>query len=153
MDDFRIKVQDIIECPVCFKIPRDLPIPACAAGHIVCQGCRNQVSHCPTCRRPIIGSNTLVGYISNISSHKCSFYMFGCNHKYNYLQIKEHEELCPERTVKCPYVECKRDVQLKGFREHALSQECAIDLNRVREYDIFESPRNQFEFTIYNFQV
>ena len=145
MNTFENKVHDILECPVCFRIPREIPVPACSAGHIVCKQCRSQVSHCPTCRRAINCTNTLVGYISNISQHKCSFFMFGCNHKYSILQIKVHEELCPERTIKCPYRDCKKDVQLKTYREHAIIEECAIDLNRVKEYDVFEAPRNQFK--------
>ena len=74
--------------------------------------------------------------------------MFGCRHNYNFVEIKQHEKECPERTIKCPYVECKKDIQLKGYREHAMLKECAVDLNHVIEYDVFESPRcNQFDLT------
>ena len=144
MATYQTKIEDIIECPVCYRLPRDLPIPSCAGGHIVCQQCREKMSNCPTCRRPINCTNTLIGYIANISSHKCSFFVFGCKEKFNMIEVKQHEKVCPERTIKCPYRECRKDIQLKEFRHHAFVEECAIDLNRVREYDCFENPRNQF---------
>ena len=37
-------IQEDLECPVCFSIPRELPIPSCSAGHIVCQTCRVEVT-------------------------------------------------------------------------------------------------------------
>ena len=39
-----IQAEDL-ECPVCFSIPRELPIPSCSAGHIVCKSCRVEVIH------------------------------------------------------------------------------------------------------------
>ena len=40
-----------LECPVCLSIPREMPIPACPAGHIVCRTCKTKVQECPTCKR------------------------------------------------------------------------------------------------------
>ena len=34
-------------------------------------------------------------------------------------QLKIHEEKCEERTVKCPYISCLAEVQLKAYKEHA----------------------------------
>ena len=31
------KLEESLECPVCYKIPRNVPISCCEAGHIVCQ--------------------------------------------------------------------------------------------------------------------
>ena len=50
-------LESVVECPVCLVIPRDLPIPCCPAGHIICRPCRGRVLHCPTCRRQL-GDNT-----------------------------------------------------------------------------------------------
>ena len=39
----RLKGMDMLEeleCPVCFEMPHQLPIPACPKGHIVCKTCR-----------------------------------------------------------------------------------------------------------------
>ena len=47
-------VEDIekdLECPVCLNIPREVPIPSCPAGHIVCKTCKPKVKECPTCKR------------------------------------------------------------------------------------------------------
>ena len=46
-DNKRVKLEmDIkeLECPVCYNIPREFPIPACPAGHVVCKTCRVKVS-------------------------------------------------------------------------------------------------------------
>merc|ERR1719282_1535705 len=44
-------LEKLLECPVCFNVPRDLPIPQCTAGHIVCRKCKSSITNCPTCRR------------------------------------------------------------------------------------------------------
>ena len=57
-DDWMVK---LLECPICFNVPRDLPIPACSAGHIICKKCKSTVTTCPTCRRRLYndGINSL----------------------------------------------------------------------------------------------
>ena len=42
-------------------------------------------------------------------------------------QIVVHEEGCLERTVICPVVNCKKEVQLRKFHEHAIKERCAIN--------------------------
>merc|ERR1740128_1083662 len=43
----------------------------------------------------------------------------------NYLkEIEEHEARCPERTVKCPYLDCNEKVKLSEFQNHAMASEC-----------------------------
>ena len=91
MDD----ISEELQCPVCLLIPREGPIPACPAGHIVCKECRENVATCPTCRRPMSGdgTNTLANKMIERVPHPCKY---GCQVK-NYLkEIKEHEEICPE---------------------------------------------------------
>ena len=44
------ELEESLQCPVCLLIPRALPVPACPAGHIICQACREKVTLCPTCR-------------------------------------------------------------------------------------------------------
>eukprot|EP00088_Acartia_fossae_P013084 TRINITY_DN16789_c0_g1_i7.p1 TRINITY_DN16789_c0_g1~~TRINITY_DN16789_c0_g1_i7.p1 ORF type:complete len:244 (-),score=25.17 TRINITY_DN16789_c0_g1_i7:206-937(-) len=47
--------SQIVECPVCFEIPRGLPVPCCINGHIICKRCKEQWRHstCPKCRAPL----------------------------------------------------------------------------------------------------
>ena len=33
------KLRKLVECPVCFLLPRKGPVPCCANGHLVCSPC------------------------------------------------------------------------------------------------------------------
>ena len=122
------KLEESLECPVCYKIPRDLPIPCCVAGHIVCQPCRSKVTNCPTCRGRL-DSNTSSLAASQIMmiDHKCKFSYFGCEAKMKLDEINIHEKNCPERTIICPYGKCKKELQLKKFSEHIRANKCAFN--------------------------
>ena len=110
-----------LECPVCFEIPRELPIPACPKGHIVCKRCRENVQTCPTCRADFSpgGVNTLAGILVQKGAHKCKFSEYGCDVLMKSEDLtQQHEKTCPERTVRCPYTVCKEYVQIKRCGEH-----------------------------------
>ena len=111
----------LLECPICFNVPRDLPIPACPAGHIICKKCKSTVTTCPTCRRRLYndGTNSLAASMIDKVPHRCKFAEYGCEVKDFLCQLKIHEEKCEERTVKCPYISCLAEVQLKAYKEHA----------------------------------
>ena len=51
--------------------------------------------------------------------HRCKFAEYSCEVKDFLCQLKIHEEKCEERTVKCPYISCLAEVQLKAYKEHA----------------------------------
>ena len=36
---FEAKLRKLVECPVCFLLPRKGPVPCCANGHLVCSPC------------------------------------------------------------------------------------------------------------------
>lgn len=125
------KLEESLECPVCYKIPRDLPIPCCVAGHIVCQPCRSRVTDCPTCRgRLESNTSSLAASQIMLVNHKCKFSFFGCDVKMKLDGIVVHEKSCPERTVICPYGKCKEEVQLKKFPEHARFRKCGYKVSR-----------------------
>ena len=42
-------LRDILECPICFNIPREGPIYQCENGHIVCKSCFPKCEKCPQC--------------------------------------------------------------------------------------------------------
>ena len=128
------EVGDILECPCCYKIPREIPIVSCRSGHIICRECRKEVTNCPTCRGILDCTNTIASNIASISIHKCTYEVYGCGKMGRMIQIKSHEEICPERTVVCPFRTCSKDIQLKSYEHHALfgGGECAIDLDRAR---------------------
>jgi len=126
------KLEESLECPVCYKIPRNVPISCCEAGHIICQSCRSRVTTCPTCRGSLDSNMTssLAGNQIMLVNHKCKFSFYGCNIKMKLEQIVVHEKTCLERTVTCPDVECNEEVQLRKFNEHAAKERCAIKMSR-----------------------
>ena len=116
-------VKSHLECPVCFNIPRDLPIPCCPSGHIVCRPCKKRVTDCPTCRQPMPESmtNSLAGALIEQVQHKCKYSDHGCVVKMMLKDLQAHEKNCPERTIQCPYHICDSIVALKDFNEHAFN--------------------------------
>ena len=127
------KVELSLECPICYMIPRESPIPCCPAGHIVCVSCRTHVSSCPTCRRGY-SSNTssVVASLLEVIPHKCKYSVYGCEVKMNLNQIVKHEEKCKDRTIVCPFLPCSEVVPLKKFSDHASKKGCSIDFGTKR---------------------
>ena len=70
----------------------------------VCEKCKPLVKKCPICRGCILfNQNTVVGQICLIAEHKCKYHTLGCPIKMRIHEIDEHEQNCPERTIKCPF--------------------------------------------------
>ena len=135
--DNKLIVSDFekdLECPVCFNIPREVPIPACPAGHIVCKTCKPKVQECPTCRREYPWgkfevTNSLAASLIDKVPHKCKYSDFQCEVKMKLSEIVQHEKICPERTVKCPKLSCGKVVKMREFHEHAIKEKkCAHEL-------------------------
>ena len=127
------KLSSMLECPVCFNVPRDLPIPQCPAGHVICKSCKASVTSCPTCRRRLYndGTSSLAASMIELIPHRCKFSEHGCEVKDYLVQLKNHEEKCVERTVKCPSYTCQAEVQLKKFDEHARQETCWVNLSEA----------------------
>ena len=106
--------QSSLECPVCLIIPREVPVPACSSGHIVCKPCRENLTSCPTCRIPYNGrstTNSLASSLIGTILHKCKYSENNCNVKLKLNEIVQHEIKCPERNVRCPTLHCQKLVQ------------------------------------------
>merc|ERR1719352_88393 len=96
------ELKDLLECPVCLRVPRGSPIYQCARGHVVCSDCRPNVSTCPQCRDPL-------GNIRSLVSEKmleklpavCKFADNGCQVEMLRSQLGEHEQSCAFRLVNC----------------------------------------------------
>ena len=144
--DPMVQVEESLECPVCYRIPRELPIPSCVAGHIVCQPCRSKVTECPTCRGKF-NSNTsnLAAKLILVASHKCKFNFYGCEMKMKLEEIIQHEKVCPERTIYCPV--CKEETQMKTFGKHAVEKKCAD-----KPFECFSEDYTDDECVVYTSQ-
>ena len=121
----RDELASTLECPICLNVPRELPIPQCSAGHIICRKCRRLVTSCPTCRRKFGRqdlTSTLAAALIDKVPHKCKYSEYGCEVKGLLAILVKHEEKCPERIVKCP--KCGEMPQLKKYHEHVKSSSC-----------------------------
>ena len=56
--------------------------------------------------------------------HRCKYLEYGCDKRDFLNQLKIHEKICDERTVICPSEECRAEVQLRWFEEHAKESDC-----------------------------
>ena len=97
------EVEDCLECSACFMVPRKLPIPSCPSGHLMCGDCRGKVEDkCPTCRQKLRKRDvsSLAAALYDKVEHRCKF--IPCEEKALLGQILVHENICPERIIKCP---------------------------------------------------
>ena len=115
------EIQSQLECPVCFNIPRELPIPSSPSGHIVCRPCKTKVKNCPTCRKPMPEGmiNSVVGGLIEKVEHNCKYSDQGCEFKMMLKDLGTHEKECPDRTIACPWHGCGHQVKLNSFESHA----------------------------------
>jgi len=118
-DSLVTKMQAKVECPVCFDVPKQAPVPVCPNGHVVCQGCKRDL--CPTCRvRMGHGTSILaVTVIENIP-HSCEFQIYGCQATCSIGSLPTHQATCQFRAVKCPNFNCVERVPLTLLAEHTL---------------------------------
>ena len=104
MGDLQAQIEEIIACPICYQLPRRLPVSSCSFGHIVCQDCQPAITFCPLCRNTMMfATNSLVGNICIIADHKCKYTSLGCDVKLKLNEILIHEEQCLQRTLECPF--------------------------------------------------
>lgn len=123
------KLEESLECPICYNIPRVLPISSCEAGHIVCESCRKNVTQCPTCRRNLNSncSNSIAGQLIDLVNFKCKYTYYGCKVKKKVNEIDNHEQCCFERTIICPLLNCVKVIQLKKFKEHVSNDHLPVN--------------------------
>lgn len=132
------EIESVVECPVCYVIPRQLPIPCCPAGHILCQTCRARVLHCPTCRRQLEdNTSSLAAALIEKVKHKCKYWERGCQHRALLGDLVGHEAACPERTIHCPAPNgCDEVVQLKKFHEHVVRNQCSVAIRQPTKFNL-----------------
>ncbi len=53
-------LKEVLECPVCLRIPRSAPVFQCERGHVVCNECHPKLSRCPVCRLPLGKTRSLI---------------------------------------------------------------------------------------------
>ena len=128
-------LQEDLNCPVCFKIPRTTPIYQCKEGHIHCKECHPRLQNCPVCRSNILDTRSLIAekMISKLPL-QCIYSDVGCEEdKMTLDETKEHEKECLFRPVKC-FVEanCRATFPLCQALDHIRSVH-SEDINLDKE--------------------
>ena len=54
------QIREVLECPVCLEPPASIPIYTCDNGHILCNGCHQIFTNCPTCQTKLKDNRCLV---------------------------------------------------------------------------------------------
>jgi len=125
-------LKDLLECPVCLRVPRSSPIYQCARGHVVCSECRPNVSTCPQCRDPL-------GNIRSLVSEKmleklpcmCKFADHGCQVEQLRGQLPDHERTCSYRLVNCVDLACQQRISVSKLLAHLDNDHETEDFVRV----------------------
>jgi hypothetical protein len=121
---FELKeLQDILECPVCFTLPRI--VYECCNSHIICGACAEKIyeKKCPSCRVTFSTnkrSRIAEKIIDTLRDFEvtCSYALRGCDHAEKKSKIEKHMVNCGSRPVQCPDVDCKETVNLDQFLVH-----------------------------------
>ena len=104
-------IEASVKCLVCLNIPREVPVPSCVSGHIICQVCRWKTSSCPKCKQKIDGNSLLAETLIGKLEHRCKFKAQGCQVKMLLEDLQTHESNCKdnpdEKLIK---------INFKGFK-------------------------------------
>jgi len=118
MDD---KMKEVMECPVCLKLPRKGPIFQCGRGHCVCSICRPKLAKCPLCEGAFIETRNLIfeKLLAIPMKHACKFADYGCQFEETIMPLEHHERECRYRLVSCFSIfGCDEHVSLAYLLEH-----------------------------------
>lgn len=125
-------LKDLLECPVCLRVPRTTPIFQCARGHVVCGECKPNVTTCPQCREPLGNIRSLVSEkVLEKLPASCKYADHGCQVELMRGVLAAHERHCQCRVVNCVDLACQQKVPLSGLLSHLDSDHETEDFVRV----------------------
>jgi hypothetical protein len=79
------------------------PITLCVNGHNICNICKPNVQHCPTCRQPFLNTrNVALEELARDVKYPCTYRKYGCKEMFAHDKIGEHQEKCPYCRQICP---------------------------------------------------
>ena len=121
------EMRNIIECQVCFFLPKQGPVRMCPNGHFICTKCKEKNRqegklNCPTCQEPLGEIKSLLAkiVIENVK-HECD--PAGCEEMVPHIDYKKHQDSCDFRLVLCPGsgVTCSELVALRNIETRSSS--------------------------------
>jgi len=113
------ELKDVLECPVCLKVPRQPPIYQCERGHCICSVCHAKLTNCPVCRIPLGKTRSLIfEKVLSKMPHSCKFSDYGCKMEHTKTTLECHEKDCGYRLVNCVDLACQTQVPMAQLVEH-----------------------------------
>jgi len=130
-----------LECPVCMEYMRP-PVRMCVNGHNICNICRPNLPHCPTCRKRFLSTrNVAVEKLAREVKYPCTYSQFGCKEVFAHDKLGEHQVKCRYAQLKDPATEhplCTQPCDWTGnhneVKNHLMEShlEMCIDYGEVR---------------------
>ena len=123
-------LQEDLKCPVCWKMPRSIPVYQCMSGHIFCKECKPRLQTCPVCRIPLRSNQTRWALMTEKLlmkfPFKCHYAENGCQEPNCLLSdLEKHEKECKFRLVSCPInllnypnTGCKEQLPIGKITQH-----------------------------------
>jgi len=113
------ELKDVLECPVCLKVPRQPPIYQCERGHCICSVCHSKLTNCPVCRIPLGKTRSLIfEKVLQKMPHSCKFSDYGCKVEHTKSNLETHEKDCQFRLVNCVDLACQAQVCMAQLMTH-----------------------------------
>ena len=115
------EMKEVLECPVCLKVPRRGNVYQCKRGHSICSGCHPHLTMCPICRVAMSKSparNFAMEKLLSKVTHACKFADHGCIFEEAFGPLESHEQDCEFRLVNCISRVCETQVSLAKLLEH-----------------------------------
>ena len=99
------RIEEALECPVCFDTPRAGPIYCCINGHHACQFCSQKITSCPICNGKVEQFRCLLAekatqIILDGKTLDCRY--SECDSSGDLEEITKHEGVCRFRLADCP---------------------------------------------------
>lgn len=112
-------LKDVLECPVCLRIPRSAPVYQCERGHVVCNECHPKLATCPVCRLPLGKTRSLISekVLAKMPS-ACKYFEQNCAIELMKADLEVHEKECLFRLVHCVDLACHQRVPFVKLLDH-----------------------------------
>ena len=142
MSKLKLSLKEALECPVCRKLPQQIPIYQCNNDHIICLSCHSQLETCSVCQGSLGTSRSLVaekfleaGKFLESFSEPCKFARHGCDSLVVSNNTEAHAKECTFRLVVCPIDSCEHMIPLSKMNDH-------IKKDHQHGYDMFVSTQS-----------
>lgn len=151
-----LEVREVVECPVCYSVPKFAPIYRCSNGHVLCRDCNRKISKCPSCKVDLHNERCLISekLIATLL-FSCKYIDYGCMAEKKANELEVHEISCVYRKVKCPQlgiVNCKEYVHVSNLVDH-LKDHKVIEEKRLFSASSFSAGDSSFDEEMIQWKV